>query len=58
MSFFFECLKSFISILEPKIFDNQIITTRYRSIDTPGGMVEPEEHGNFVKRFGLMEILW
>ena len=30
-----------------------IITTRYRSIDTPGGMVEPEELENFVKSLWL-----
>ena len=48
MSFFFECLKSFISVLESKI-----VTTRYLSIDTPGGMVEPEELGNFVKSLWL-----
>ena len=30
-----------------------IITTRYRSIDTPVGMVEPEELENFVKSLWL-----
>ncbi|MBQ9214268.1 MAG: hypothetical protein IJ150_10080, partial [Bacteroidales bacterium] len=33
--------------------DNQIITTRYRSIDTPVGMVEPEELANYVKSLWL-----
>ena len=33
--------------------DNQIITTRYRSIDTPVGMIEPEELANYVKSLWL-----
>ncbi|MBR4264834.1 MAG: hypothetical protein IKQ46_02135 [Bacteroidales bacterium] len=33
--------------------DSQIITTRYRSIDTPVGMVEPEELANYVKSLWL-----